>query len=467
MIRILCFLILALSLSGELFSQEKNRYSTIEVEALFRSRAKKFGWETHPTRLVSGLHGYVPVKNYKCTKYGSDPSVRTKATGFFRVQKTGGRWWMIDPEGYRHINAAVVHVGPGRGETNKAAFAEKFGSAERWIDSAARLLFANGFVGCGAWSTEKEIEQYNAKASRTLTRTPILNMMSGYGRTKHGGQNVPKSKMYPNKCIFVFDPEFETYCDEQAKKIAKWKDDPSIVGYFSDNELPLGLHCLEGYLDMEDPHDPGRKFAEKWLKQQKKSREQITDSLREEFAGEVIGRYYAIVSRALRKYDPNHMYLGSRLYSTHKFMEPVIKAAGKYLDVISINYYGDWSPREVAMRKWEEWTGKPFIITEFYTKGDDSGLPNSSGAGARVHTQRDRGYFYQNFCISLLESKNCVGWHWFRYQDNDPTTRGADPSNIDANKGIVDNSYEPYRDMLSLMREMNVNMYSIADYLDQ
>lgn len=450
-----------------LFAQHGKTFDPVKVEALFRSRARRFGWETFDTRLVANIYGYKPLEKFAFTRYGSDPEVRRRATGFFHVQKIDGRWWMIDPEGYRHLNTAVVHIAPGRGETNRAAFKDKFGSQEKWMDEAAVLLTANGFAGCGAWSAEQLVEEYNRHASRPLTRTPILSLMAGYAQQKNGGRKVPKDKLYPNKCIFAFDPGFEVYCDERLKEIVRWKDDPSIVGYFSDNELPLGKYCLEGYLDLEDPDDPGRKAAEAWLARRKTGREQITDAMREEFAGEVIGRYYAVVSRAIRKYDPNHMYLGSRLYSSHKFMKPVIEAAGRYLDVISINYYGDWTPRESAMRDWGNWAGKPFIITEFYTKGDDSGLANTSGAGARVHTQRDRGRFYQNFCLALLESGNCVGWHWFRYQDNDPTARGADPSNIDANKGIVNNSYEPYRDMLPLMRELNVNMYRLADYFDR
>ena len=51
---------------------------------------------------------------------------------------------------------------------------------------------------------------------------------------------------YPNQCIFVFDPEFETYCDEMAQKLVANKTDKNIIGYFSDNELPFGPKNLEG-----------------------------------------------------------------------------------------------------------------------------------------------------------------------------------------------------------------------------
>ena len=95
-----------------------------------------------------------------------------------------------------------------------------------------------------------------------------------------------------NQCIFVFDPEFETYCDEMAQKLVANKTDKNIIGYFSDNELPFGPKNLEGYLTLKNPNDPGRLYAESWLKRQGITLQQITDEHREEFAGVVAERYY-------------------------------------------------------------------------------------------------------------------------------------------------------------------------------
>jgi hypothetical protein len=104
------------------------------------------------------------------------------------------------------------------------------------------------------------------------------------------------------------------------------------------------------------------------------------------------------------------------------------------------------------------------MITEWYTKADDSGLGNVTGAGWIVPTQKDRGLFYQNYVLALLESKVCVGWHWFKYQDNDPADTKSDPSNADANKGIVNNEFDPYMPMLNEMRAINLHVYGLTDY---
>lgn len=78
-----------------------------------------------------------------------------------------------------------------------------------------------------------------------------------------------------------------------------------------------------------------------------------------------------------------------------------------------------------------------------------------------MHTQADRGIFYRNF---VLESGKCVGWHWFKYQDNDPLDKQAEPSNLDSNKGIVDAEFKPYGPLLASMRQLNARIYQLADY---
>ena len=45
--------------------------------------------------------------------------------------------------------------------------------------------------------------------------------------------------------------------------------------------------------------------------------------------------------------------------------------------------------------------------------------------------------------------------------DNDPTAKGVDPSNLNANKGCVDNCYEPYRSLVASMKRVNIIKYGL------
>ena len=151
--------------------------------------------------------------------------------------------------------------------------------------------------------------------------------------------------------------------------------------------------------------------------------------------------------------------------SSDKDRPEIFREIGPYVDVISVNHYSQWTPDITRIRMWEQQSGRPVIITEFYVKGEDSGMPNNTGAGWVVRTQNDRGLFYQNFILALLESKVCVGWHWFKYADNDPDSN-PDPSNIDSNKGIVSNRYEPYNDLLDDMLLINQRAQKLAEWFD-
>ena len=462
--RVLLISLLALYTLG---LSAQSTYTPIKVESKYKPHNTR--WSVRDTRIVDNIHDYKAIKRFKkSNQYGSDCSVRYDATGFFHTVRDGERWWLVDPEGYRHFSMAVVTFRKGNGEVNKKAFSKKFNdNDEVWMNKTAKMLQELYFNGFGSWSNDELIRAYNSanKGRHQLSYTIMLNFMSSYGRQRGGTYYLPGHTGYPNKAIFVFDKAFEEFCDSHAKKLCKHKNDPNLLGYFSDNELPLDNRCLNGYLTLPEG-DEGRKAAEQWLAERNIAKADITDEIRNDFAGYVADKYFSIVSAAIRRHDPNHMFLGSRLYGRSKRVKQVVEAAGRHCDIVSINYYDHWTPSTKLMDNWGEWAGKPFIITEFYTKGMDSGLPNKSGAGMIVKTQQDRAYAYQHFTSGLLESGNCVGWQWFRYLDNDPTDKSKKPEHNDSNKGLLNNEYEPYKELAEGMKQMNCNVYPLAKFFD-
>jgi hypothetical protein len=423
-------------------------------------------WTNYPTRTLASLPAEVTNQvDSALSQYGGWRARREQATGFFYPKKIGGRWWLVDPEGYLFLHKAVVAVAPVGGAGAKAAYSEKFGSDSNWVASTSSLLRVQGFNGVGAWSDTERLRQ----AARPLVYTRIWNFMSSYGAKRGGTYQKSGHIGYPNDCIFVFDPEFEKFCDNHARQLAKSKDDPWLLGHFSDNEMPFKRDALLNYLQLPEP-DPGHQAALSWLKTRHGERatiKNITEQDRKDFLALVTDRYYRIVSAAIKKYDPNHCFLGSRFHGAELNYPEVFKAAGAYVDVMAVNYYRTWTPSAEKLNAWSRDSGRPILITEWYVKGADAGLANTSGAGWIVRTQRDRGLFYQHFTLGLLESKVCVGWHWFKYADNDPAEPGTDPSNRDSNKGIVTARYETYPALLEAMSELNQRAYSLADYFDR
>lgn len=449
-------------------AQENRNYVPIQVEAKpWVSGNPNTEWRKYETRIIKNLKGFALNTPGDLNRYGSLTGASEKATGYFRTAYIDGRWWIIDPEGNRNIQIVINSLRPGGSERNAATLKAKYQTKENWLKATVDSLQKFGFTGAGSWSENELIIKNNETAGYGFSYTPNLNFMSSYGRKRGGTYQLPGNIGYPNQAIFAFDPEFEKFCDEHARQLIPYKNDPNLFGVFSDNELPIGMKNLEGYLTLENRQDPGYLAATEWLKARRKTESEITDADRADFAGYVTETYYRIVSSAIKKYLPDHMFLGSRLHGGAKNIIPVIKAAGKYCDIVSLNYYGVWTPEKNRMQQWAQYADKPFMITEFYTKAMDAGLANTTGAGFTVRTQADKAAAYQHFCLELLESRSCVGWHFFKYQDNDPTAKGVDPSNIDSNKGIVNNDYDYYPALMKGMKELHDNRYRLIEYFDK
>lgn len=424
-------------------------------------------WRFETVRLLGDLPGFAPAPvDQNIGPFGGLKSQVMTKTGFFHAQKAAdGRWWMVDPDGYGFINRGVNSVTRYDSPAITAARLAKYGGPEGWAQGTNQLLRDAGFNSTACWSDDEIL----MTAPNRLPYVPRWNLMGGYKNSRPLRSKVKgKKSTFPADAILVFDAEFPAYCDEQAKKLAKWKDDPYLIGHFSDNELPFNYSSLDNYLSLE-PTDPGHQAALAWIQKKRGAKatiKDVTDADRDEFLGYVADKYFEIVSRAIKKYDPNHMYLGARFHSNVMERPAIMAAAGKYLDVVSINYYGNWEPRQERMDDWAKNSGKPFLVTEFYTKGEDSGMDNSSGAGWTVRTQKDRGLFYQQFVVGLLENRNCVGWHWFKYMDNNPDSLDEESSK-ESNKGILGINYQAYQPLLDLMDETNARVYRLANYFDK
>ena len=421
-------------------------------------------WKTFEVNTVEQQPGYSATATLPpLSPYGGDARHLEKATGFFHPQKLDDRWWLIDPSGARFISVAMNSVTTGPGSGAKEAFHKNFPSKEAWATATTKLLREAGFNTIGNWS---DVETLRA-VEHPLPYCAKGSFLTDYAFERNTGKQGTGHTTFKGNCLPVFNADFPAFCDAYAKKMVANANDPYLIGYFSDNELPAAQ--LDQYLalDLNDPDlAPTFRATRAWFDGRHGKdapASAMTPEDKDAFMGYVYDRYYALTTAAIRKYDPNHLCIGSRLHSVEKKSRASLQAAGRYLDVISINHYGVWSPAPADIERWTEWSGKPVMITEWYAKALDSGMANLGGAGWTVKTQRDRGLFYQTFCLGLLKAKNCVGWHWFKYQDNDPSNASSDPSNRDSNKGIVSVDYNPYTPLLELMTGLNRQVYALKN----
>ena len=401
-------------------------------------------WMTQPSIELSDVRNFTPSAEVKLDKYGGWMEKTETATRFFHTAKIDGQWWLIDPDGHFFLSVGVDSVSQAsvdsKDEDVNGASDDKSKRGEQTLS----MLRGYGFNTLGCWSETGTLRKQQQPMSYCLH----LNLMAEY--------RIERKKKYPATgkadVIYPFDPEFENFCDRHAESLEKTRDDPWLLGCFSDNELPFSEKgIVQRYLDYPS-NDPCHNAAANFMATRGHANPTRTDDM--DFLQLVVSEYYRKVATAIKKHDPNHLFLGSRFHGLALASSATFAGAGPYTDVVSVNYYRRWTPEKNRIENWARLAGKPILITEWYAKATDSGLPNQTGSGFLVKTQGDRAIFYQNFTLTLLQNPDCVGWHWFKYRD------GADN-----NPGIVDAKGMPYTLLLNAMKPINTQVYPLRETL--
>lgn len=403
-------------------------------------------------------------------------SMKQEATGFFYTKKIGDRWWTIDPLGYPYYKTGVVQITHGSSPNQKERTLSLFGSKEAWGEAATARLKELGFNAVGGWSDIDTLSKVNAP----LNQTRILDILLTYAGEAGVTVMISNTADYVDGVLPVFDPAFSDFAKNRVKNLAgEYNAKDYIYGWMSDNELPADLYMLDATLNLNTSVNSAfnYSYATAWtfmyLKTGKSNvtMADITDELRREYRAMVFDRYFEVACDALERYTPCHQYMGSRFIDKCYKDEYIMRVAGTWCDVVSINYYGAWEGDPELMANMEKWAGKPFVVTEWYAKGmdvweKDNRMTNRSGAGWTVKDQNDRGKFYHNYALMLMECKGCVGFDWFQYWDNDPDNLNADLSNRNSNKGIYSSLHEEYTELTEYMTELNNQKYYLIEFFD-
>ncbi|MEA4936389.1 MAG: DNRLRE domain-containing protein [Paludibacter sp.] len=445
--------------------KDENTGSTTVELNLWSSASNRY---TRNAQLVSRMSGFQsdPDATDDFNWYGSNFNIRTDSTGFFYVKKIDGRWWLVDPDGYAGLNMAVTTIN----------------TAANVADWAYDLMKGLGYNGAGNFITPENlpVTQYNNKSFEPFSYTRRgLGDRGNVGPSSSGGffqryraYRLTKGYTFPSNLdngnyITIMDPEFEEFCDTHAKNyFAPSANERNLMGVFSDNEINFNQDQIQNFLKDLPETDPNYISALNFITSKGISKAtvisnygSVPNAVKEEYAGILAEWYFSKVSAALKKHMPNHLYLGSRLHGRPRGIRQVVEASARWCDVISVNFYNYPTPNEEIThpKKWTEWThDKPCLITEFYVKGlEPSNIDLQDGAGYMVRTQNDRGVFYQNTCLEVLQSGYFIGWQYFRWIDDGTS-----------NKGIVSVNNEPWTEMIAYMKELNNQVYRIVDFID-
>ena len=417
---------------------------------------------------------------------------RGKATGFFHVEKIGGRWWVIDPKGRPFYIIGTDHANYRVHWCEKLGYAPYHrnmvklfnGDEGAWAASTAERLLAWGFNSLGA------------NHSPSLRHRGLAWMaFAAFGTGFAGISDIcPKTTWtgFPD----VFDPRFERYCDLKARRLcAPHKEDPWLLGYFLDNELewygkehrpwslvdevfkkPATSHGKQALIAFLKKRYPTiEELNEAWgtKAESYEALARATQPLRHrtergrrdklDFLALIAEKYFSTATAAIRRHDPNHMVLGCRFAGS---LPPgVARVAGKYCDIFSINCYrwvdletGEVRGFERDLARWHEETGRPLMITEWSFPALDSGLPCKHGAGQRFDTQAQRAKAFTIFQRLLFATPFVVGSDYFMWVD-EPALGISSTFPEDTNYGLVDVNNRPYEELVEAASRLNPKVY--------
>ncbi|WP_345783609.1 beta-agarase [Fulvimonas sp. R45] len=343
-----------------------------------------------------------------------------------------------------------------------------------WRTRTLARLRAWGFNTLGNWSDAALGAQHRLPYTRTVNIEGVFgNVATGYD--------------WWGRMPDPFDPRFAQAADAAAAKAAQGvRDDPWLLGYFADNELAwaapgpqgrwaLAVGTLHGearsdakqafIAELEKKYGAPDKLAAAWgiplsswhALQATNFPAPEPDAAHPAIAADYSAwlrryadRYFRVVSQAIRRHDPHHLFLGGRFAAS---TPEAIAACAEYCDVASFNVYADLPQHgfdAAAMRRLD----KPVLITEFQFGSDDRG-PFGKGV-VSVWNEAQRGPAYAKFVAAAAADPGIVGVHWFDYADQPVTGRLLDGEN--SHIGLVGITDVPFRGFVKAVRTANLSL---------
>ena len=360
------------------------------------------------------------------------------ARNSFSIQPSDGIDWLVRPNGERFFSLGVcvvtTGVSPSAFDPNNPRYAARreYADANQWAEATLKRLKSWGFTTIGGWSDFQALKQ---SRDRDVVFAPVLHIGSTAG--------APWWDMW--------DPKVLDRMEQVARdQILALRDDPRLIGYYSDNELGW-WNAILLQMTFEQAPTSGQRHrllellrqtyrndwsellqdfepasgVENWQELEQHGTLFLrpggsgTRTMRR-FLALLAERYYSLVHDIIRKYDQRALILGDR-YQPFYYPE-VARACAPYVDAVSSNLNASWNDGTFArfyLETLHALSGKPVIIGEFYmaARENRSGNKNDRGVYPVVATQRERAAGFRNTLEALLQIPCVIGADWFQYYD--------------------------------------------------
>ncbi len=440
-------------------------------------------------------------------QYGGWTGRKFRATGFFRLEKDD-RWWLVTPEGNVFLSFGINHVHPNfwRQEHNALAWQKILGlenirDDRQFFPALRKWVITNAAeYGFNTLGVHNDLRVLNNPRPAIPYMQPfhVLDI-------PHWHDAIPDDKF-----LDVFAPEFEALCETKALQVcAPLKDDPFLLGYsmtdcplFTEEDLRERTDVIGGkrrarrskgfprrlrnlgsgapgklayvrlmrklYTASIDRFNDtyGTAFdsfdalasAENWRPETDLSNANETrDNV--EFLLAVVDRYYKCASEAIRRHDPNHLFVGDKLNANTDCADTVIRTTTKYTDIFFYQYYSKYEVQALAMDRWSKILDQPMINGDSaYTQVTPS-MPHPFGPIATGVQERIR--WTHTFFTKAFARPDFVGWHYCGWVDADNNMK-APGREYRQHSGMIDTYGVPYPGVKEDLRGCVDQMYNLA-----
>ena len=440
---------------------------------------------------------------------GSGRKWNLKKSGFFHVEQKDGKWFLVDPDGNVFFHLGLCCFSPlnhtfvgGRREIFEwlPAYEGEFQSAflspqepESISFHAANLIRKYGHpIDKAEWSLRmiRRVRQWGFNSAGAFTDPPDLGLWSQIGfpyvlalptNTWEGFREIPGLPRMADPFDESLRAPFDAMC---AARIPPRANDPALIGYFLVNEppyqdIPRVVSALKGseypckrkLVEMlrQKYGDIGA-FNAAWGMSAGSFEDLLDQGLPKttaaatadlaQYSDAFLEAYFQWMVSTFRKYDTNHLLLGNRLTPETINNESLCRIMGRYVDVVSFNYYTDYLDPDL-LAKIHKWTGnRPLMLSEFqWTSPSDSGLPS----GVKdVGSQAERGLAYRYYVETAASLGFIVGAEWFTLVDQ--PVSGAWWGRYDGengNTGLFSVVDRPWKKTVEPMAKTNFEIYDV------
>lgn len=423
-------------------------------------------------------------------KYGGIEGKKLKASGFFRYEKVGEKWWFVTPDGNLFWSLGVTGIRPKNDKTDvtqvqgreylfdylpekDGAFAtawvgddrfsfyylnllRKYGKIDDWRSKVFERLNRWGINTIGNWSEDSLLYQSKTPFTKSFD-TKIPGYEAGHGVSD------------------FFHPGWVSAVDSVLREALRFKDNKYLLGYFVDNEQGWGKGDFSGFLETLSDSSRSREVWVEMLLRKYKTVEKLNQQRNTEFSSwdevrllkdrslfpklqeDIVAfetafatQYFSTISSGLKKYDPNHLYLGCRFTRQPKPLH-IMQTAGKYCDVITVNVY-TFIAKELEI--WHNATQKPILIGEHHVPlASERQFPPNY----KCFPEEERKAYYLNYVERWAKMPFSLGCHWYQFADQHLTGRSTDGECQTV--GLVDITDQPHHHMIEAVNSAAVKIY--------